>query len=88
MSNLLWLGTTYVHVHLCGLFPLITFVVNMMYLQIIYQHEVLQMPEMIKQKEHEVLQMPEMIKQKALRLAYVQVRYGITKNSPYISYGI
>ena len=38
----------------------------MMYLQIIYQHEALQMLEMIKQK--------------ALRLAYVQVRYGITKN--------
>ena len=46
----------------------------MMYLQIIYQHEALQMPEMIKQK--------------ALWLAYVQVRYGITKNSPYISYGV
>ena len=41
-------------------FPLITFVVNMMYLQIIYQREALQMPEMIKQK--------------ALQLACVQVR--------------
>ena len=48
-----------------GLFPLITFVVNKMYLQIIYQREALQMLEMIKQK--------------VLQLAYVQVRYGITK---------
>ena len=46
----------------------------MMYLQIIYQHEALQMPEMIKQK--------------ALQLACVQVRYGITKISPYISYEV
>ena len=44
----------------------------MMYLQIIYQREALQMLEMIKQK--------------ALQLACVQVRYGVTKNSPYISY--
>ena len=46
----------------------------MMYLQIIYQYEALQMPEMIKQKA--------LIKQN------VQVRYGITKNFPYISYGV
>ena len=39
----------YVHVHLWGLFPLITFVVNMMYLQFIYQREALQMPEIVKQ---------------------------------------
>ena len=45
-----------------------------MYLQIVYQREVLQMPEMIKQK--------------ALQLACVQVRYGIAKKSPYISYGV
>ena len=39
----------YVHVHLWSLFPLITSVVNMMYLQFIYQREALQMPEMVKQ---------------------------------------
>ena len=37
----------------------------MMYLQNVYQREALQMPEIIKQK--------------ALQLAYVQVRYGVTK---------
>ena len=41
-----------------------------MYLQIIYQHEALQMWEMIKQEP--------------LQLTCVQVRYGVTKNSPYI----
>ena len=61
-------------IHLCGLFPLITFVVNMMYLQIIYQREALQMPEMKKQK--------------ALQLACVQVRYGITKIPHTLSYGV
>ena len=59
---------------LWGLFPLITFVVNMMYLQIIYQHEALQIPKMIKQK--------------VLQLACKQMRYGFTKNFPYISYGV
>ena len=39
-----------IRVRLCGLFPLITSVVNMMYLQIIYQREALQMPRMTKQK--------------------------------------
>ena len=34
------------------------------------------------------LQMLEMIKQKALQLAYKQARYGLTKNSPYIFYGV
>ena len=37
----------------------------MMYLQIIYQHEALQMPKIIKQK--------------ALQLTYKQARYGFTK---------
>ena len=46
----------------------------MVYLQIIYQCEALQMPEMIKQK--------------ALQVACKQVRYGFTKNCPYISYGV
>ena len=32
--------------------------------------------------------MLEMIKQKALQLACIQMRYPITKNSPYISYAI
>ena len=40
----------YLRVHLSPLFPLITFVVKMMYLQIICQHEALQIPETIKQK--------------------------------------
>ena len=35
---------------LWGLFPLITFVINMMYLQIIYTHEALQIPKMINKK--------------------------------------
>ena len=43
LTNLLY----YVHVHFVPLFPLITLVVNMMYLQIIYQREALQIPEMI-----------------------------------------
>ena len=33
-----------------AVFPIISFVVNMMYLQIIYQREALQMPKMIKKK--------------------------------------
>ena len=40
----------YIRIDLWALFPLITFAVYMIYLQIIYQHEALQMPEMIKQK--------------------------------------
>ena len=43
---------------------LINFVVNMMYLQIIYQCEALQMPKMIKQE--------------VLQLACKLVRYGFT----------
>ena len=46
----------------------------MIYLQIIYQSEALQMPEMIKQK--------------ALQLACVQVRFGITKIPHIFSYGV
>ena len=45
-----------------------------MYLQVIYQCEALQMPEMIRQK--------------ALQLACKQMRHGLTQKSPYISYGI
>ena len=55
----------YVRVHLSPLFPLITFVVKMMYLQIICQHEALQILETIKQK--------------ALQLACKQVKYGSTE---------
>ena len=54
-----------VHVHLSHLFPLITFVINMMYLQIIYQHKAIQIPKMIKQK--------------VLQLVCKQVRYGFSK---------
>ena len=50
-----------------GLFPLITFVVNMIYLEIIYQCKALQMQEMIKQKAIQ------------LQLACKQVRYDFTK---------
>ena len=46
----------------------------MMYIQIIYQREALQMPEMVKQK--------------ALQLACVQVRYGITKIPCIFSYEV
>ena len=42
--------TMYVCIHFSTPFPLITFVVNMMYLQMMYQHEALQMPKMIKEK--------------------------------------
>ena len=38
--------------------------------------------------QREALQMLEMMKHKALQLAYKQVRYGFTKKSPYISYGV
>ena len=55
-----------------AVFPLITFVVKMMYLQIIYQREALQMPKMIKQK--------------ALQLACKLVRHGFTKK--FISYEV
>ena len=55
------------------LFPLITFVLNMMCLQIIYQCEAFQIPETIKYK--------------VLQLACKQARYGSTKIFPYISYG-
>ena len=41
-----------------------------MYLQIIYQHGALQMPNWI-------------IKEKVFQLACKQVRYGFTKNSPH-----
>ena len=51
--------------YLSPLFPLITFVVKMMYLQIICQHEALQILETIKQK--------------ALQLACKQVKYGSTE---------
>ena len=53
-------------VHFSSLFSLITFVVNMMYLQIIYQREALQMPKLIKEK--------------ALQLACKVARYSFTKN--------
>ena len=62
-----------IRVHLCGIFPLITFVANIMYLQIIYQCEALQMPKIIKQK--------------VLQLVCKQMRYGFTTNLPYISSG-
>ena len=61
------------HIHLCCLFPLITFVVNMMYLQIIYQCEVLQMLKVIKQK--------------GLQLACKQVRYA-SRKIPYGVYNL
>ena len=53
-------------VYTLAVLPLITFVVNMMYLQIIYWHEAIQIPKMIKQKE--------------LQLACKLVRYEFTKN--------
>ena len=52
----------------------LTFVVNTMYLQIIYQCEVSQKPKMMKEK--------------ALQLACKVIRYGFTNNSPYISYEV
>ena len=55
----------YVCTHFSSFFPLINFVVKIMYLQIIYQHKALQMPKMIKQK--------------VLQLACKLMRYGITK---------
>ena len=51
-----------------------TFTINMMYVQIIYQHEALHMLKMTKQK--------------ALQLACKQVRYGFARNFTYISYGV
>ena len=63
----------YVRIHFVPLFPLITFVVNMMYLQIIYQREAIQIPETIIWK--------------ALQLACKQARYGSIKIFPFIPYG-
>ena len=59
----------YVCFHFSSLFPLIAFVVNMMYLQNIYLSEAIKIPKMIQWK--------------ALQLACKLVRYGFTKNSPY-----
>ena len=63
----------YIRYHLKSLSPLITFIVNMMYLLIKYQHEALQMPKTMGQN--------------MLQLFCNQVRYGFTKIFPYSSYG-
>ena len=55
MCTVMVLILNYIHFHLCGLFPLITFVVDMMYLQIIYQCEALQMPKTLNKKHFDWL---------------------------------